>query len=68
LASFRPPIFWKDKEIIKHQLKNLTLEKIKFLIVEINHLELNIKKNSFASQQLLNNFILERFRLFSNSI
>ena len=68
LASYRPSIFWKDKEIIKHQLKNLTLENIKFLLVEINYLELNIKKNSLTSQQLLNNFILDRFRLSSNLI
>jgi len=68
LASFKPPIFWKDKEIIKHQLKNLTLENIKFLIVKINSLELNIKKNSPVSKKLLNNFILERFRLSNNLI
>ena len=68
LASYKPPIFWKDKEIIKHQLKNLTLENIKFLIFEINFLELNIKKNSLVSKQLLNNFIMESFRFSSNSI
>lgn len=68
LASFKPPIFWKDKEIIKNQLKNLTLENIKFLIVKTNSLELNIKKNPPVSQMLLNNLILERFELSSNLI
>lgn len=66
ISSFRPPIFWKDKDIIKQQLKYLTLPQIKLLIIEVNNLELLIKKNSNISNQIINNFILERFETISN--
>ena len=60
ISSFKPPIFWKDKEIIKQQLKCLTLSQIKLLIIKVNNLELLIKKNSKISYQIVNNFILDR--------
>ena len=59
LSSTRPPIFWKDKEIIKQQLNALSLNEIKYLINKVNDLELKIKKNYQISDQILNNFILE---------
>ena len=59
LNTFKPPIFWKEKEVVKQQLKQRTLSDIKFLIKKINNLELLIKKNSQTSGQILNNFILE---------
>ncbi len=62
ISSFKPPIFWKDKEIVKQQLKFLTLSQIKLLIIEVNNLELLIKKNSKISNQIVNNFILDRLK------
>ena len=59
LNTFKPPIFWKEKEVVKQQLKQRTLSDIKFLIKKVNNLELLIKKNSQTSGQILNNFILE---------
>ena len=59
LNTFKPPIFWKEKEVVKQQLKQITLSDIKFLIKKVNNLELLIKKNSQTSGQILNNFILE---------
>jgi DNA polymerase-3 subunit delta len=59
INTLKPPIFWKDKEIIKQQLKVRSISNIKHLIVKVNHLELLIKKNSQISNQLVNNFILE---------
>ena len=59
INTFKPPIFWKEKEVIKQQLKQRTLSDIKFLIKKVNNLELLIKKNSQTSDQILNNFILE---------
>jgi DNA polymerase-3 subunit delta len=44
LSSTKPPIFWKEKEIVKQQLKVKSLSDIKFLIKKINYLELIIKK------------------------
>src|SRR6056300_120069 len=59
LSSARPPIFWKDKDIVKQQLNIWSLSEIKLLIHKVNNLELTIKKNNQISNQILNNFILE---------
>lgn len=68
LSSTRPPIFWKDKEIIKQQLNTLSLNEIKYLINKVNDLELKIKKNNQISDQMLNNFILENLESTNNVI
>jgi len=68
LSSSKPPIFWKDKEIIKQQLKVLSLTEIKHLIRKVNNLELEIKKNNLISNQILNNFILENLISTNNVI
>ena len=59
INTFKPPIFWKEKEVVKQQLKQRSLSDIKFLIKKVNNLEVLIKKNSQTSNQILNNFILE---------
>ncbi len=59
LTSHKPPIFWKDKDLIKQQLKIMTLNQINQLMNNVNDLELLIKKNSHISNQITNNFILE---------
>ena len=59
LSAARPPIFWKNKDIVKQQLNIRSLSEIKFLIHKVNNLELTIKKNNQISNQILNNFILE---------
>ncbi len=60
ISSYKPPIFWKDKDIIKQQLKIWSLPQIKSLISKTNNMELLIKKNFQASNQIVNNFILEK--------
>ena len=60
LSIYRPPIFWKDKEVVRQQINNWSLEKIYELIVFINDLELSIKKNNLISVNLLNDFILKQ--------
>jgi DNA polymerase-3 subunit delta len=59
ISLSRPPIFWKDKNIVKQQLNVLSLAEIKTLIHKVNNLELEIKKNNQISDRILNNFILE---------
>ena len=44
INNSKPPIFWKEKEIVKLQIKAWSLDKVKDLIKEINDLELLIKK------------------------
>ena len=60
IASARPPIFWKDKDTVKKQLKSWTLNQVKKLILEINEMELLIKTNAQNSVHILSDFILNK--------
>ena len=66
ITSFKPPIFWKDKEIIKEQIKNWTLKKVENLIYKINEIELLIKKNSSNSINILFDFIITQSNKTNN--
>lgn len=59
ISSFKPTIFWKDKDIIKKQLNLLSLKEINILIKEVNKVEFLIKKNSAFSNIILNNFVMK---------
>ena len=56
----KPPIFWKEKEIIKNQITKWSVRDIRKLIYDLNDLELKIKKNTANSINFLMNFILEK--------
>ena len=58
VASFRPPIFWKDKEIIKKQIVSFNFEEAKELIKKTNDLELLVKKNPNSSLNLTTDFVI----------
>ena len=60
ISSAKPPIFWKDKEIIKQQIYKWTTEDIKQLIYKLNETELVIKKNINNSVNIISDFILEQ--------
>ena len=60
INNAKPPIFWKEKNIIKDQITLWSIEKLKNLIVEINDVEYQIKKNSFNSKNFTTNFLLEK--------
>ena len=60
ISNFKPPIFWKDKEIVKQQMLCWSLEKIKNMIININEVELTIKKNSSNSLNILSDFIINQ--------
>ena len=59
INDYKPPIFWKDKPIVKKQLENWSKSKIKDLITNINKTEIFYKKNSSISLMLVFNFIYE---------
>ena len=59
INNYKPPIFWKDKPIVKKQLENWSKSKIKDLIININKTEIFLKKNSSISLMLVFNFIYE---------
>ena len=60
ISSFKPPIFWKDKEVVKQQIKNRSYSNIESLIYKINEIELLIKKRSINSINIISNFIIEQ--------
>ena len=59
INNYKPPIFWKDKPIVRRQLENWSKSKIKDLIVSINKTEIFLKKNSSIGLILVFNFIYE---------
>ena len=60
ISSAKPPIFWKDKDIVKKQIKSWSLDKVKKLILEINEVEFLIKTNSQNSTHILSDFIINK--------
>ena len=67
ISLARPPIFWKDKEIVKTQLLKNKPENIVNLIKNINRTELQIKENFNNSILIVNDFILDQCTLSSSS-
>ena len=62
ISSYKPPIFWKDKEVVKKQIESWSVEESQKLIYEINNIELSIKKNSSNSLNILSDFLLNKSR------
>ena len=60
ILSAKPPIFWKDKDIVKQQINKWNPKQIKNLIYEINEIELSIKKNLNNSINLTTNLIIDQ--------
>ena len=63
ITNFKPPIFWKEKEVVKTQMKNWSLESAKKLMYELNDLELLIKKNLDNSLNILQDFIISKVKV-----
>jgi DNA polymerase-3 subunit delta len=60
ISNAKPPIFWKDKEIIKQQINKLDPAEITKLIIKINEIELQIKKNNTNPVNIVSDFILNQ--------
>ena len=59
ILSYKPPIFWKEKDFVKQQIKLWKDFDIKKLISQINEVELLIKKTPINSKYILNNLLFE---------
>ena len=59
ISEFKPVIFWKEKDIIKQQLKSWSLNQLRSLFKDLNYLELIVKKNFSNSNLIINNFFLK---------
>ena len=58
IANAKPPIFWKDKEIVKLQISKWSSKDINRLIIDLNEIELQIKKSYENSLNIILDFIL----------
>jgi len=55
--QIRPPIFWKEKEDVKKQVKLWNEKKLNLIIKKINEIELNCKKNHEISTNITLDFL-----------
>ena len=60
ITNYRPPIFWKEKDIVKKQIKIWNYAKIQKLIVKVNNIELLVKKHPSLSINIVTDFILNQ--------
>ena len=67
ISLAKPPIFWKEKEIIKKQIHKWKPENIKKLIYTLSKTELQIKKNVNTSINLITDFILSQSSSTTNN-
>ena len=67
ILNARPPVFWKDKEIVKKQINSWNVKQLKESIYNINNIEMEIKKNYSNSLNIISNFILQMSSLKTNN-
>ena len=60
IASYKPPIFWKEKDIVKTQLKIWSKNHIIGLMKDIMQTEYLVKKNGNSSLHILMNFMFDQ--------
>ena len=63
ISNYKPPIFWKDKEIVKLQIKYWSLKSTNQLIFKLNEIELIVKKQTANSINILCDFILSQAQI-----
>tara|TARA_A100001035_G_C27757422_1_gene489524 strand:+ start:527 stop:1504 length:978 start_codon:yes stop_codon:yes gene_type:complete len=57
ISGFKPPIFWKEKDIVKKQAQSWSTHEVKEIIFRINDLEALVKKNATNSMLFVSNFV-----------
>ena len=67
IQEHKPPIFWRDKPIIKHQIQLWNYDNVQLIISKINSLEIMIKKNNSLGMILLKDFIYDVINIKPNN-
>ena len=57
ISSIKPPIFWKEKDIVKKQVQSWSTDEVKEIIFKISDLEALVKKNTANSILFVSNFV-----------
>jgi len=58
INTYKPLIFWKDKEIVKKQMGAWSVEKLYTLLDKVSFLEVSLKKNNEFSNNIIFDLIL----------
>ncbi len=58
ISNIKPPIFWKEKELVKKQATSWLLEELKGITYKMSEIEVSIKSNSKNSLNIISNFIV----------
>ena len=66
ISLYKPPIFWKDKEVVKNQINKSNLKQIEEMIFKTNDIELLIKKNSANAINIVSDFIINASKQVNN--
>ena len=66
VSAFKPPIFWKDKSLVRQQIVSWRKNEIKNLIYKSSKIELLIKKNSAIGRNILADFIINNSKKTNN--
>ena len=66
ISTYKPPIFWKDKEIVKTQIMNWNASEIENLIYKINDVEFIVKSNTSNTLNIVSDFILNTSNKINN--
>ena len=59
VLSYKPTIFWKEKDLVKQQIKIWSLINIKKLISQISTIEQLVKQTPLQSKNILSDFLLK---------
>ena len=57
ITNFKPPIFWKEKDIVKKQAQSWSTNEVKEIILRVNSLEALVKKNAANSILFVSDFV-----------
>jgi len=60
ISTFKPPIFWKDKDIVKKQIKFFDYEQTKNLMIKTCETELLVKRSSHSSLNITADFVISQ--------
>jgi len=63
ISNYKPQIFWKDREIVKQQMKHWSLKSTNELIFKLNEVEFIVKKQTLNSINILCDFILSQAQI-----
>tara|TARA_Y100000591_G_scaffold121631_1_gene103811 strand:+ start:482 stop:1486 length:1005 start_codon:yes stop_codon:yes gene_type:complete len=67
IQNAKPPIFWKDKELIQQQITQWTPKQLNSAICDLVELELQIKKNYENAIFIISNFIINSSKSRTNN-